>query len=419
MIWRPLYAATLYALLPFVLLRLWWRGRREPGYRTRIGERFGSYRVARERAVLWVHAVSVGEARASAPLVRALLEEFPGHEALVTCSTATGRETLKQMYGASVSVAWLPYDYPGSVRRFIEHFRPRLGVLMETEIWPNLLAGCKSRGVPVVLASARMSERSARGYQKWSRLTRPAFAGLAAICAQSEADAVRLTALGGNAVSVCGNLKFDLPPDSAQVGAGRAWRASLGRPVLVLASTRDGEEKLLLDALAGCPSGALAVFVPRHPQRFDAVADLIGGGVRRRSRGQDPSPGDRYFLGDTMGEMAFYYGAADVAIIGGSFLPLGGQNLIEACAVGTAVVFGPSMHNFAEASALALAAGAAVQARDAAHAVRLANELLEDRARREAMSAAGLRLCATHRGAVRKHIAICKGLMEGRWPLRG
>ena len=256
MIWRALYTAVLYALLPFVMLRLWWRGRKEPGYRRRIGERFGQYRFAPERAVLWVHAVSVGEARASAPLVNALQREFADHELLVTCSTATGRETLKQMYGASVSTAWLPYDYPGSVRSFVEHFRPRLGLLMETEIWPNLLAACRTLGVPVILASARMSERSARGYEKWSAVARPAFASLAAVCAQSDADAARIAALGATAVSVCGNLKFDIAPDSAHVEAGRAWRASLARPVLVLASTREGEEKLLLEALS---SGARSI----------------------------------------------------------------------------------------------------------------------------------------------------------------
>ena len=412
MIGSALYSAALYALLPLVLLKLWWRGRREPGYRRRIGERFGQYRFAPERAVVWVHAVSVGEARASAPLVRALQEEFPDHELLVTCSTATGRETLKQMYGESVSIAWLPYDYPGSVRRFVEHFRPRLGLLMETEIWPNLLAACRALGVPVVLASARMSERSALGYRKWSAVTRPAFSSLAAACAQSDADASRLAELGAKDVSVCGNLKFDIAPDPAQVEAGLAWKASLGRPVLLLASTRDGEERLFVEALAA--SDALAVLVPRHPQRFDAVAALLGESVRRRSRREDPLPADRLFLGDTMGEMAFYYAAADVAIIGGSFLPLGGQNLIEACAVGTPVIFGPSMHNFAEASSLALAAGAAEQVPDAAQAIRAANALIEDRARREAMGAAGQRLCATHRGAVQKHIALCRKLLERR-----
>ena len=414
MIWRVLYSAMLYVLLPIALVKLWWRGRREPGYRMRVGERFGHYRFEPAQAVLWIHAVSVGEVRAAAPLVRALQEELTGHELLITCSTAAGRDTLKQMYGESVSSAWLPYDYPGAVRKFVERFRPHLGVLMETEIWPNLLATCTAFRVPVVLANARMSERSARGYARWDRLTRPAFASLAAACAQSEADAARLATLGANPVPVCGNLKFDMTPDAAQAEAGRAWRAALGRPVVVLASTREGEEKLLLDALSASTSSALALFVPRHPQRFDAVAALIGPTAPRRSRGESPRPQDRFFLGDTMGEMAFYYAAADVAIIGGSFLPLGGQNLIEACATGTPVVFGPSMYNFAEASTLALAAGAAIQAQDAAAAVRLAVALLDDRSRRGAMGEAGLRLCAMHRGAVQKHVAVCRQVLERR-----
>jgi len=413
-IWRALYIAALYLLLPFALAKLWWRGRREPGYRARVGERFGRYSVEPGRGVLWIHAVSVGEVRAAAPLVRALQQEFAGHELLITCSTATGRDALQQMYGDSVSSAWLPYDYPGAVRRFVERFRPHLGVLMETEIWPNLLACCKAFKVPVVLANGRMSERSARGYSRWDGLTRPAFATLAAACAQSEADAARLAALGANPVPVCGNLKFDMTPDAAHAAAGRAWRAALGRPVVMLASTREGEEKLLLDALSASTSSALAVFVPRHPQRFDAVAALLGPSAQRRSRGESPRPQDRFFLGDTMGEMTFYYSAADVAIIGGSFLPLGGQNLIEACATGTPVVFGPSMYNFAEASTLALAAGAAVQAQDAGDAVRLAVALLGDRSRSAAMGEAGLRLCAAHRGAVQRHVAVCRQVVERR-----
>jgi len=260
--WRTLYTIALYAALPLVVLRLWWRGRREPGYRRRVGERFGLYRFTAERRVLWVHAVSVGEARASAPLVGALREEFAEHELLFTCATAAGRDALKQMYGESVLTAWLPYDYPGPVRRFLEHFRPQLGLLMETEIWPNLLAACRAYAVPVVLANARMSESSALGYRRWNGLARPAFASLAAVCAQSEADAARLAALGATNVSVAGNLKFDVAPDPAKEEEGRAWRAALGRPVLLLASTREGEEKLLLDALPAAPSGFLVVIVP-------------------------------------------------------------------------------------------------------------------------------------------------------------
>ena len=409
--WRTLYTIALYLALPLVIFRLWWRGRHEPGYRRRVGERFGLYKFAPERAVLWVHAVSVGEARAAAPLVRALREEFAEHDVLITCATAAGREALKHLYGQSVLIAWLPYDYPRPVRRFLEHFRPRLGLLMETEIWPNLLAACRAYAVPLMLANARLSESSALGYRRWGGLARPAFAGLGAVCAQSEADARRLAALGAMNVSVCGNLKFDVAPDAAKEEEGRAWRAALGRPVLLLASTREGEEKLLLDALAAAPGGFLVVIVPRHPQRFDELAPLASG---RRSRGDAPRPGDRVYLGDTMGEMAFYYAAADVAVVGGSFMPLGGQNLIEACAAGVPVVFGPSMYNFADASRLALDAGAAVQARNAAEAVRLALELLADAERRGLMGEAGRRLCMAHRGAAQKHLAICRRLLASR-----
>jgi len=422
-IWRTLYTALLVAALPWFLARLWWRGRRERGYRRQIGERFGWYRIVPERATLWVHAVSVGEARACAPLVCALREEFSGCDLLLTCSTAAGREVLTQLHAGAAQIVWIPYDFPGAVSRFVTHFRPRLGVLVETEIWPNLLAACRAHAVPVVLANARMSETSAAGYRRWRAIARPAFASLAAACAQGEADAGRLASLGTANVSVCGNLKFDVVPDASQARAGRAWRRALARPVLLLASTRAGEEKLLLEALARAAAPMLVVLVPRHPQRFEEVHSLLdahrarlNGGlpVARRSKGEEPHPEHRLYLGDTMGEMAFYYAAADVAIVGGSILPLGGQNLIEACAAGTAVVFGPSMYNFSDASRLALEAGAALQAGGAQEAVQLALGLLEDAARRARMGAAGLDLCAAHRGATQRHLAICKSLVQDR-----
>ena len=409
MIARALYTLALRAALPLVLAKLWWRGRREPGYRRHLGERFGEYKFSPERPVIWVHAVSVGEARGAAPLVHALAQEFADHELLVTCMTAAGRDAVKQAYGESVLSCWLPYDYPGSVRRFLEHFRPRLGLLMETELWPNLLAACRDFSVPVALANARMSERSARGYRRWAGLADPAFASLSAVCAQSEADAGRLRALGAREVAVTGNLKFDVAPDAARADAGRAWRAALGRPVLLLASTRDGEETLLLDALPAADEKLLVMIVPRHPQRFDEVAALAPG---RRSRGDVPGPQDRVYLGDTMGEMAFYYAAADVAVIGGSFAPLGGQNLIEACAAGTPVVIGPSVYNFAEATRLAVEAGAALQAVSASDAVRLAMDLIADEKRRVRMGEAGRKLCEAHRGATQKHLEICKDLLK-------
>ncbi len=398
---RTLYTALLRLALPLILLRLWWRGRREPGYREGVPERLGHYDLDAPPKLLWVHAVSVGEARAAAPLVRALAQALPDHRVLVTCTTAAGRETVKQVHGETVLAVYLPFDFPESVQRFLEHFRPRLGVLMETEVWPNLLAGCAQNGVPMLLANARMSEKSARGYALWSALTRPAFAALAAVCAQSAADAERLRALGARDVEVTGNLKFDVHPDAAQVAAGRAWRAALGRPVLLLASTRENEERLLLDKLTGWDGKLLVLIVPRHARRFDEVAQLVQS---RRTRAEMPGPGDQVHLGDTMGEMPFYFAACDVAVIGGSFMPLGGQNLIEALAVGAPVVAGPSMFNFAEATRLAVAAGAAVQVSDAGSAIRAALGLIADQSRRLRMGEAGKKLCEAHRGATEKHL---------------
>jgi 3-deoxy-D-manno-octulosonic-acid transferase len=405
---RQLYTIALRLALPLILLRLWWRGRREPGYRDHVQERFGIYRGERPGKALWVHAVSVGEARAAAPLVRALKSLLPDHTVVMTCTTAAGRETLKQVYGASVTAAFLPYDYPEAVEGFLQRWAPRLGVLMETELWPNLLAQCSSRGVPVALANARMSEHSARGYRRWHALTGPAIRSLAAVCAQSETDAVRLRELGAPQVTVTGNLKFDVALDAAQLAAGREWKAKVGRPVLLLASTREGEEKLLLEEVKE-DAAFLTVVVPRHPQRFDEVADMSHS---RRTRNRIPSATEKIYLGDTMGEMAFYYAACDVAVIGGSFLPLGGQNLIEALGAGAPVVFGPSMYNFAEASRLALDAGAAVQVDDAGAAITQAMELLRDPEKRTRMALAGKTLCEAHRGATQKHLQILKALVR-------
>ena len=410
--WRFAYTIALYALVPFALARLWWLGRREPGYRRRVAERFGRYRDGAGERLLWVHAVSVGEARASAELVRALGAANPKREILVTCTTAAGRETLKEVHGESVRIAWLPYDTPGAVRRFLEHYRPGLGILVETEIWPNLVAECREFGVPVLLANARMSEKSAEGYRRLSGLTRPALAALGAVGAQSAEDAERLRALGARRVEVLGNLKFDSSLDAAKAEEGRAWRARVGRPVLLLASTREGEERMLLEVLPR-DARALVVVVPRHARRFNEVALLAQS---RRSRDALPREADRIHLGDTMGEMDFYYSAADVAVMGGSFAGLGGQNLIEACAAGVPVVLGPSMFNFSEATRLALEAGAAVQATNAAEAVETALSLLEDSEKRKTMGAAGITLCALHRGATQRHLQLCNDLLRAREP---
>ena len=406
---RQLYTIALRLALPLILLRLWWRGRREPGYRQHVQERFGIYSQERPDRALWVHAVSVGEARAAEPLVRALKGLLPDHTVVMTCTTAAGRETLKQVYGESVIAAFLPYDYPEAVEGFLQRWAPRLGVLMETELWPNLLTQCSRHEVPVVLANARMSERSARGYRRWRALTAPAIGSLAGVCAQSEADAERLRALGAPRVAVTGNLKFDVELDAAQLAAGREWKAKVGRPVLLLASTREGEEKMLLKEV-GEDASFLTVVVPRHPQRFDEVADLSDS---RRTRNRVPAANEKIYLGDTMGEMAFYYAACDVAVIGGSFLPLGGQNLIEALGAGAPVVVGPSMYNFADATRLALEAGAAIQAADAAAAISQAMELLSSPKKRAHRAQAGQALCEAHRGATQKHLEILTALVRG------
>ena len=412
---RRLYTLLLRAAMPLILARLWWRARREPGYREHVEERFGRYTTEPRKPVIWLHAVSVGEARAAAPLAQGLAREFPGYELVVTCTTAAGRGMLAQVFGNSVTIAYLPYDLPEAVQRFLDHFRPWLGVLIETEIWPNLVAACDERRLPLVLANARMSEHSARGYARWPSLARPAFARLAAVCAQTDADAERLRALGARSVTVSGNLKFDAEPDAAQLEAGRALRAALGaRPVLLLASTREGEEAMLLDALPN-EVDRVVMLVPRHPRRFDEVARLVaerGYALARRSLGEAPAARDALYLGDTMGEMAFYYAACDVAVIGGSFQPLGGQNLIEACAAGAPVVIGPSSFNFAEATRLAVAAGAAVQAHDAISALRVARELLRDADQRRRMAQAGIALCAAHRGATGRHLEVCGNLLR-------
>ena len=406
---RLVYTLLWWALLPVLPLRLWWRGRREPGYRANVGERFGFYRgAAHATGALWIHAVSLGETRAIAPLIERLQREAPARPILLTHMTATGREAGRTLFGDRVMQAWLPYDVPFAVRRFLEHFRPRAGLLVETELWPNLTAAAARTGVPLMLINARLSERSAQGYRRVALLSRPLLRAIAGIAAQSEADAGRLRDLGAQHVVVTGNLKFDVAVTPAQRHQGAALRALFGadRPVLMLASTRDGEEALLLDALArtdALPAATLIVIVPRHPQRFDAVAALLDERrvpYARRSANAPIGASTRVVLGDSLGEMFAYYGACDVAFVAGSLLPLGGQNLIESIAVGVPTLIGPHMFNFAEASEAALAAGAALRIRDADEMFAVAARLLGDRGERERMRENAQTFIAAHRGAI-------------------
>lgn len=414
---RVVYNLILYAALPFIPLRLWWRGRREPGYRRHVAERFGRYPARPDRPLVWLHAVSVGETRAAQPLVRALAARYPDHRLLVTQMTATGRATAEELYGKDALVAFLPYDYGWAARRFIAHFRPRLGILMETELWPNLLRAAAGQGVPMLLANARLSPKSARGYSRVASLARATLADLAAVAAQSPADADRLRALGAHDVTVTGNLKFDIVPPPEMRSRADALRALWGeRPVFLAASTREGEEALLLDALAARPAERLlTVIVPRHPQRFDEVARMLerrGWPFVRRSAAEPVPPECRFVLGDSMGEMFAYYGACDVAWVGGSLLPYGAQNLIEACAMGAPVLIGPSTYNFAQAAELAVAAGAAIQVTDAPALVAQVARLLADPAARAQMGQAALAFTVAHQGATARTMEIVERLLN-------
>ena len=406
---RRLYALLWYLALPLLPLRLWWRGRKEPGYRLHVGERFGRYRATGPQVtgdVFWVHAVSVGETRAAAPLIERLRRARPDATILLTSMTATGRETGHALYGESVVQCWLPYDVPFAVRAFIARFRPRAGMLMETELWPTLLAECARAGVPLFLVNARLSARSAARYARAGGATRTLLASLSGVAAQTRDDAGRLEALGARDIVVTGNLKFDVDVPDTQRLLGRELRTRFGddRPLWIAASTRDGEEALIIDALlqAPLPIGTLTLIVPRHPQRFDAVAELLGSRalpfVRRSANA--PVPRDVAFvLGDSMGELAAYYIASDIAFVGGSLLPLGGQNLIEPIATGTPTLIGPHTFNFAEAAAQAIAAGAARRVADANALLTAVQELLADPGDREAMRMAASAFYAAHRGA--------------------
>jgi len=411
---RFLYTLVVYLLLPYVLLRLVWRSRRQRGYREHVTERFGYYPRHTDRPLIWVHAVSVGETRAAEPLIRALRARYPQYGVLLTHMTPTGRETGEAIFGGDVIRCYLPYDFPGAVAKFLDHFRPQAGALIETELWPNLIHACRARGVPLYLVNARLSGKSFTRYQRFARLAHESLGQLAAIAAQSEDDARRLAALGAGSVCVTGSIKFDVSPPPAQLELGRAWRREFGerRPVLLLASTREGEETLLLDALAAIDvPELLAVMVPRHPQRFDEVAHLLEArGIRfqRRSAGMVVSADTQVVLGDSMGEMFAYYGACDVAFIGGSLLPLGGQNLIEACAAGKPVLIGPSTYNFSEAVERAVQAGAAIQVPDAKSLAREARRLLHDPGAARRTGQAGLAFCAKHRGAAVRVLELIK-----------
>lgn len=436
MLVRALYSLLMWLLQPAVRAKLRRRAVQEPAYGQHVEERFGVYPaldipLAPGQYFVWVHAVSLGETRAAAELITALRTALPGMRLLLTHGTATGRVQGQTLLQAGDVQVWQPWDTPAVAKRFLDHFTPRVGLLVETEVWPNMVAACQTRHVPLCLVNARMSEKSLKQSLRLAWLARPAYAGLRAVWAQAAPDAARLATLGAPVKGVLGNFKFDATPDAAQLAQGQAWRRAQARPVLVFANTRDGEESLFLQVLKqnrpiapvfvdGIATKNIAVsavqwmLVPRHPQRFDAIAALCeaeGFTVSRRSQWTDgPEPAD-IWLGDSMGEMALYYALSDVALLGGSFAPLGGHNLIEATACGCPVVMGPHTFNFAQAAELAVEAGAAFARPDMARAVAKALALVQSVPDLHQAHAAGQALGQEHGGAAQRTALAVKQLL--------
>jgi len=440
---RALYSTLMTLGHPLLRRKLARRGLQEPGYLNAVGERFGHYSQPPETAseLVWVHAVSLGETRTAAMLLRALRAQYPALRLLLTHGTATGREEgralLKSIGQPGDVQVWQPWDSPAAVKRFFSHFKPRLGLLMETEIWPNLMAHAKARAMPLVLVNGRLSAQSLQRAQRLGPLSLPAYGALSAVYAQTEADAGRFRQLGAPVAGVFGNLKFDAALDATQLAKGQAWRRALAQPVLMFASSREGEEDEFLKqikALAKAQRAQVAInsvanepvmafkplIVPRHPQRFDEVAALVarhGLRVSRRSQWTG-GPADSMdamcadvWLGDSLGEMALYYGLSDVALLGGSFAPLGGQNLIEAAACGCPVVMGPHTFNFTEAAELAYGEGAALRVSGLAEAVQTGLMLTENSVARAQAVKAGLAFAARNRGATDKTVEALRAYL--------
>lgn len=405
---RLLYTGLLYLILPLALLRLYWRGRHDAGHRRRWRERLGFFPPL-PSGCLWVHAVSLGETRAALPLIRALLERYPDQPLLVTTTTLTGSRQVREALGERVLHVYAPYDLPGAVRRFLRQTRPRLAVIMETELWPNLLRQCAVAGIPTMIANARLSERSARGYARIRRLTASMLRDVTLIAAQAEADADRFRALGAPRVAVTGNLKYDLSlPDDLPERGWQLRRELLGeeRRVWIAASTHAGEDEPILAALAllrpRWPE-LLLLLVPRHPERFDGVAALCrqqGCKLVRRSEQRACAPDTAVFLGDTMGELLLFYAAADLAFVGGSLVDTGGHNVLEPALLGLPVLFGPHMFNFTEASQRLLEAEAAWQVTDGAALATAVDRLLADPELRRTIGQRGRAVVERHRGAL-------------------
>ncbi len=368
---RVVYSCCIYLLLPFIFLRLLWRSIKAPEYRNRCLERLAVYQKKSPQAVIWFHAVSVGEVEAVLPLIRQIQAAHPNLKLLITTTTPTGSARVQAALSESVGHVYLPYDLPDAVARFMHHFQPRLAVIMETELWPNLYAACRERQIPLYLINARLSEKSVRGYRKLESLVKPALAAVKLIATQSEQDRERFLAIGANSdkLIALGNIKFDVDIVAGISEQGEQLKASLfaSRYVWLLASTHKDEENLFFDSYLQLKQQIpelLLVIAPRHPERFPDVkkactqANLM---VATRTLGQTCTPATDVYLADTLGELKMLYAAADVAFVGGSMVPTGGHNVLEAAAIGVPILFGPHMFNFKAIAAGILASDAAIQ----------------------------------------------------------
>lgn len=407
---RHLYSALFYLLIPFITFRLLWRSIKAPEYRFRWGERFGFYAERVESGVIWVHAVSVGEAEAVFPLIKKIQQRYPRAKLLLTSTTPTGSARIRAVMGDSVHHVYLPYDTPDIVNRFMSAFRPRLAVIMETEIWPNLFFYCGEHGIPLYMVNARLSAKSAEGYAKLSSLVHPVIAQVKRIAAQTQEDAERFVNIGAKPeqINLTGNIKFDLEIAGEVIGQGLALKQSAftDRYVWIGASTHKGEEELLIEVYNSLKSRIpklLLLIVPRHPERFGEVAELCKqqglSFVNRTSRKSCRFETDVY-LADTMGELKMLYAAADVALVGGSMVPVGGHNILEALAVGLPVLFGPYMRNFKEIASKVLADNAAVQCQDKAALVQAILQIYSDQAHRQTLIDSGRQFVQANRGAM-------------------
>lgn len=413
---RLLYSLLLYLLTPFVILRLLWRSIKAPDYRLRLGERFGVLPKLAISGGVWIHAVSVGEVQASVPLIQYLLRTHPQMPLVITTTTPTGSRRVVELFGNRVYHFYAPYDLPVVVKNFLSAIKPRLVIFIETEIWPNILTSCRARKIPTILASARLSARSAANYARFKTLTQEAFRCFSMVAAQTETDAQRFAALGVTATRllVIGNIKFDvcftpeLPELAAKIRCG--WGAN--RPVWIAASTHEGEEEVLLAAhrqiLTVLPN-ALLVLVPRHPERFIKVANIVlkqGWHMVCRSASQDCGMETQVFVGDSMGELTLLLAAADVAFIGGSLVPRGGHNMVEPAALGIPILIGPHVFNFAQVAAMLLQADAARQVNSAIELATVTTAWLTNAGLRARIGGNGRRVVEENRGALARLIEI-------------